>query len=124
MTKKKGKTEKERLTIMASPVLHAEIIKILKWRGVTKEGLRLIQAGLMLDRAGLIDPINYILNVHKDKSEIDVLQMAIKISKVVSHNDTPRSTDNGEAPARTDVKTEKTDQKKPLASPFSAGRRS
>lgn len=116
MTKKKGKTEKERITIMADPDLHAEIIKILKWRGVTREGLRLMQAGLMLDRAGLIDPINYITGVHKDKSDIDVLQMAIKISNVVSLD--------SEAPARTDVKTEKTDQKKPLASPFSAGRRS
>ena len=122
MQKKGKKTEKERLTIMADPVINTDLIKILKSRGVTKEGLRLIRAGMMLDRSGLIDPINYILSVHKDKSDIDVLQMAIKISRVVSHGDKSFD-DNSAAKTKTVKNSEQTDHKKPLSSPFSIGRK-
>ena len=98
---------------MADPVDDADIVKYFKNRPITKTGLRLIRAAMILERADLLDTLSLLIKkgMTDTQSELATIKKAIALSEMM----------------RPDVKMEpepKQEEKKILSGGRQAGKKS
>lgn len=77
---------KRRLTILADEITDKDIVDYFNGRPVTETGLKLIRAGIVMDRCDVIDQLNLLVKkgLIEDIGPVETLIKAIEMMKMIS----------------------------------------